>query len=522
MGAGRLGEAKRCGASLLDDWCVQDRESFLGTPDRTNGVGFPALPPVILNPAMVCRCSPTTRPSDLPPVSSLDATSSNIEEGAEPPSRREPQESPDEGEANPYLGSLFWMAFVAHLMLCMVQAVLFRYADFVEVLGGTELHLGRIVGLGMVGSVLMRLTLGRWLDRYGPRLIWVVSLLILAGVCFAHWGVTDYQGLPIYLLRIGFATALAGGFGAWTTLIVNQFPGRRMPELLSILGAAGFVGLMLGAHVGDLLCAVDEIGRRETDRLFLAAGLFALGVIPFAWAATRGVKLPVRRRRVPAMQILVRYQPGWVLLVGVVSGAALALPTIFLRPFAAELDIPQIGLFFTVSAITTFASRVAMRTTHDWLGLPRLILFGLVLMVISQMLFLVVQTSWQLAIPALSFGVSQAILFPMVVAAGVVTFPRRYRGLGSALLLSTFDIGQLFGAPLGGLIVHASKSFGLPGYPAMFLSMATALVVVGAIYAWATYRQEPPEGPRRRKASRHKKPQPKHSDHPAHPQPVRT
>jgi len=89
------------------------------------------------------------------------------------------------------------------------------------------------------------------LDRYGPRTVWVISLVVLAVTCFAHWKVADCQGPPIYVLRIMFTTALAGALGAWTTLIVTRFPGPRMPEILSLLGTAGFIGMMVGAHLGD-------------------------------------------------------------------------------------------------------------------------------------------------------------------------------------------------------------------------------------------------------------------------------
>ena len=40
--------------------------------------------------------------------------------------------------------------------MMVAVSLLYRYADFVSSLGGTELQLGLIVGLGMVGSVLVR------------------------------------------------------------------------------------------------------------------------------------------------------------------------------------------------------------------------------------------------------------------------------------------------------------------------------------------------------------------------------
>ena len=76
---------------------------------------------------------------------------------------------------NPY-GLPFWRAYLANIAVMVAIALLYRYADFVTLLGGTELHLGWIVGVGTIGSLLVRLFLGSAIDRYGPRLIWLSSL----------------------------------------------------------------------------------------------------------------------------------------------------------------------------------------------------------------------------------------------------------------------------------------------------------------------------------------------------------
>ena len=86
---------------------------------------------------------------------------------------------------------------------CMAAvAVLYRYADFVTLLGGTEFHLGWIVGVGMVGSLAMRMVLGSWIDRYGAGLLWLGSTLLFVVTCFAHLAVASHTGVAIYLLRI--------------------------------------------------------------------------------------------------------------------------------------------------------------------------------------------------------------------------------------------------------------------------------------------------------------------------------
>ena len=50
----------------------------------------------------------------------------------------------------------FWLAYAANFALMAAVTLLYRYADFVVGLGGTEFDVGRIVGLGMIGSLMMR------------------------------------------------------------------------------------------------------------------------------------------------------------------------------------------------------------------------------------------------------------------------------------------------------------------------------------------------------------------------------
>ena len=71
----------------------------------------------------------------------------------------------------------------------------------------------------------------------------------------------------------------------------------------------------------------------------------------------------------------------------------------------------------------------------------------------------------------------------MVTAAGSSTFPIRYRGLGTTVVLATLDIGQLIGAPLAGILLHVSGSLGMPGYATMYLVMSAVLVLVAGLYA---------------------------------------
>ena len=127
--------------------------------------------------------------------------------------------------------------------------------------------------------------------------------------------------------------------------------------------------------------------------------------------------------------------------------------------------------------------------TRRWserFGPRRIILVGMSGAVASLALFLVVRAEWQLIVPAIAFGCSHAILFPSVVAAGSRTFPLRHRGLATVLVLATWDIGLLVGAPTAGAVLKYSRLAGLPPYPTMFLTMAALMAMVAVWYAIAS------------------------------------
>ncbi len=408
-------------------------------------------------------------------------------------SETEPAESP-EGCSSLY-GPRFWHAYAANTLVTVACAILFRYADFVTVLGGTELHLGWIVGVGMVGSVLARFSLGTAIDQHGPKLIWLGSLAIFAVSCLAHLAVARCDGLAVYLLRLLFCTSIAGIFGASTTFVSGRVTMARMAELLGILGTSGFVGMMLGTHLGDMLAGSGPIERWLVDRMFVAAGISALAAIPFAWLATRKTPAPPAHPQPHTLAIIRKYQPGFVLAAGVAAGAALSLPQTFLRTYVEGIDVPRIGVFFTVVAATAVTMRLVNRHVLDRLGLSTMIFIGLGLLALAQVLYLVVHCEWQLVFPGLPYGIGQAILFPVIAAVGTTTFPTRYRGLGITLVLASFDVGQLIAAPLAGGVLHVCELVGLAGYPTLFLATAAMLVAVGAIYWWTLARQASADAP---------------------------
>lgn len=417
---------------------------------------------------------------------------------SEEPSRRPRRWSPrtrSRAAANggAAFGRPFWFTYAANTLMMMAISLLFRYADFVRLLGGDEFQLGWIVGAGMVGSLLVRIAQGVGIDRYGARVIWMWSSVGYVVACLLHLGIGSLDGPAIYAVRMLYQTSVAGFFGASITFISGRAPIARLAEVVGTLGTSGFVGMIAGTNLSDALLRAGATDRTAVNRMFLAAAaLGALGLV-CSWLATQGADPPRARRQPSLVGLLRRYHPGAVLLVGVALGFGIGLPQVFLRPYTESLGIPGIALFFGLYPPLAFVTRLAIRRLPELWGVRRMILIGLAALVGAMLLFLPVRTEWHLVAPAVLLGVAHACLFPSVVAGGSGGFPARFRGLGTTLILATVDLGTLIGAPTVGTTIRVANTLGLPRYPTTFLVVSGLLTLVAVVYAVASRHDVPPD-----------------------------
>ncbi|MEQ8789430.1 MAG: MFS transporter [Pirellulaceae bacterium] len=445
---------------------------------------------------------------------------------AEPTDEQPPRRTPrgadtkaHEDSPSTAYGRVFWLCYLSNATTMIAISMLVRYSDFVKSLGGDTYLLGWIVGLGMVGSMIMRVAQGVGIDRYGARRIWLGSLVLFIGTLAAHLLVRDAHGTQIFLLRILFSTSVAGIFGASVTYVSRTVPPQRMAEIIGTLGSSGFLGIFTGPFLGDWIFSYGG-GREQIVQMFLFCGALGCLSLISAIAATVGEARPSRRRRAPVWALVRRYNPGFVLLVAIAVGAGISMPNTFLRPFTEELGISTVGVFFSVYAVTAFAARIASARLPSLLGTRPMILYGLTFLAASMLLYLLLSAAstylpetpaWEawktrilygmLVIPALAAGTAHALLFPSVVSSASTRFPVRYRGLGTTLVMGFFDMGTLLGAPAMGGILYLALRAGAPPFPTMFVCVALGLVLTAAAF-WTVTRQGLHERPRVQRRAR--------------------
>ena len=210
-----------------------------------------------------------------------------------------PVERPQRTAAAPSVyGAGFWGCYLSNTMLMLAVSLLFRYADFVSHVGGSERHLGVIVGVGMIGALAMRITLGMGIDRYGARPIWLGSLLLFIVASLAHTIIYSVHGPTVYLVRILMTIGVTGAVGASLTYVSLRVPENRVAEIVGTLGTSGFLGLALGPVLGDLLFSSTTVDRWQIDRMFILAAAASVVALLAAAVATGGQVRRAGQRRV--------------------------------------------------------------------------------------------------------------------------------------------------------------------------------------------------------------------------------
>lgn len=376
----------------------------------------------------------------------------------------------------------FWLTYLSNGLTTLANGMMVRYADYVDVLGGDEQQLGLIVGVGMIGSIAIRIAQGEAIDRYGSSRIWLWSMIGYSISLMLHLLVTTAYSPAAFAVRLLMQASLAGIFGASITFVSLRVTPRRMAEIVGLLGTSGFLGLMMGPLISDWLGSGGAAPKSMVFTMFCTATTLAVLSTLITWFAIQGAAKPVHHARPSLWKVIRQYHPIMISATAAVMGAGFAIPATFLRPFAIEMHLANIGWFFFVYAIMGFVARVASRSLFERFGNRPWIVVGMVLLSISYVLYVPVTNTWHLIAPAMMAGIAHALLFPSIMSAGTAVFPRQYLGVATSLILAMFDVGTFVSAPLIGIFLRTVKPLSPNAYAWMFASVACVFAAVTVVF----------------------------------------
>ncbi|MCJ2520150.1 MAG: MFS transporter [Candidatus Thermoplasmatota archaeon] len=360
---------------------------------------------------------------------------------------------------------------------------------YVEILGGNAFQLGILLSSFMVTRAIFARYFGRLSDAIGRKRIIVVGAVLYAvlGIMFTfpgHWtGLILVRGLQ------GVASAMVWPVGE--ALIVDSAPEDRRGFAISIYMVTSNVGFAAGPFAGGLLLwtARNPLGMGDLASFhfpfyFIAifSGIAALLVQSFVTdivkpGVERGAANPAETPP-PQLPRSMRKQVNILFLNNLGNGFSFSLigflPIYYMKDFLGLNEVVA-GTVIGAAMIVGLGVNLPSGYISDRIGRKPLVVFGSYMARGSSVLIPFSASVYQLAslmvFRSFAFQMSQ----PALRALQADLFPPRIRGKLIGTSQALFNVGAVFGAPLGGFLYDALRgieslgSIPLPGVALPFL-----------------------------------------------------
>ncbi|MCL6447821.1 MAG: MFS transporter [Armatimonadetes bacterium] len=345
----------------------------------------------------------------------------------------------------------------------MLMPTLPVYVDF---LGGKESEIGLVIGFFTISAVIIRPVAGKGVDTYGRRGIYLLGLLVFTLSCLLYnWTYT----IPLLLL-VRFLHGFGWGASSTAagTVAADVIPKQRLGEGMGYYGLAATIAMAVAPATGLYL-----INEFSFPVLFYAStGLAALAFLLGSLIHYR--KMPAARAETKgALFEKSAFRPSLVIFFVAMSYGSVVS---FIALYAAEKGIANIGVFFTVYAVTLaftrpFSGILLDRKGYDVVVYPGLLAIAAALLLLSRAEYL-----GMFLLAGVFYGIGFGSVQPGMQALTVRNVAFHRRGAANGTFFSAFDLGIAVGALLWGAASQAV------GYSQMYLWTALPVLVALILY----------------------------------------
>ncbi len=341
-------------------------------------------------------------------------------------------------------------------------------ALFAESLGAGPERIGLIVSVSTLTGVFLKLPSGALSDIYGRRILLRVGVIAFGLPPFVYPFITNLNTLTEVRFFHGVATAI---FAPSALATVAELYRERRGGAIGTYTACTQAGALLGPLLGGYLAHAAGF-----PSAFLVAGIF--GCIAIIIFYSLRLKPPPPRTHARGLaSVLAEMWKGFgsvgrnkrVLITSctdaakmIANGALMAFLPLY--GISAGLNAGEVGLLFTVQALTSFFSKPIMGRVSDRVGRHPLIMSGLVICAVSFVLMPHVSMLMILLILSGAFGFGEAVVSSSSSALVADSSEMKTLGAGLGMQGTIMDIGHASGPLLAGVLIanmSYTEAFGI-------------------------------------------------------------
>lgn len=350
---------------------------------------------------------------------------------------------------------------------------------------------GFIILFYTVGSLVPRVFWGNLADRWKRKPVYLIGVIIIVAAAPFFGLFLSIPGiLAVRLIQgIGFSASSTVG----STMAADLVPTTRMTEGIGFYTLANTIGMALGPVLG--LTMLKQHGAWWLFGACVIAGVVSLGIgtllnyekkrraaqlgaasthkITDADTVASGTSKP-SLKRVALFEKSALTTCLVILFTVMPYGAVMG----YIASYGIDRGVSNIGLYFTVFALSLFVVRIMIGRLSDRYGLAVVIVFG-----IASMFGGLVVLNWAVnltvfMLSAILFGFGFGVVFPLLQAIAYLFCPENRHGIASATLFSTADLAYGLGAVILGLgIKYLGDAAAFAGL-AIFVVIAIILFMI--------------------------------------------
>lgn len=378
---------------------------------------------------------------------------------------------------SPFLSRQFLSIFViAFLIYCSSQMLSLTLPKYANELGASSQAVGLLAGIFAMCALCMRPISGQVVDNESKKAMLRIVLLVILVSVFGLTMAKDYWLLVMFRGLNGLAWGI--GSTLCMTIATNCFSQENMATGIGIYGLGQTIAQTLAPTFA--LPFAQKFGYNTLYWGNVALILTCLGLTFFMQ-----VEEPRKEKRHYSFNLRTMVHMPALLPASLTmcNNIAKSSITAFLVIFAGGMNIENIGLYFTIQAVTIFVCRPFLSKMADRFGLLKMLIPCEALCIVGLALIAFSQSLPTFLVAAVLMGMSAAGEQPILMAECVKSADAQNRGRASNTSYIGTDVGNFIGSNLAGVLVAAL------GYRNMYLASIIPVACCTIIFIMLSRRK---------------------------------
>ena len=340
---------------------------------------------------------------------------------------------------------------------------------------------GLITGIFIIGSLIGRLLIGRFIDNIGRKktLVLGVAFFVLTTLLyFVEIGVTF---LLFNRFIHGFFMGMAGT--ASGTIVAQIIPAKRKAEGIGYFSMSATLATAIGPFIGLYM-------SQHTTFQMIFIFCVALGIISFLvslFVYVPALEATGKGEEIKGFKISNFIEPKAVPIAIVTLLVAFCYSSVlsYINSYAIELDlVSTASFFFLIYAVAVLVSRPFTGRWMDSKGANFIMYPAFIIFAAGMLLLSLVDNSFMLLLSGVLIGFGFGNMQSSTQAIAVKLTPAHRMGLATSTFFIALDAGLGFGPYVLGYIIDSL------GYQKLYIVLTIMILVVFVLYYFLHGKKE--------------------------------